>query len=646
MLSAFRRGIFAKLMLVVLGIGLFAIVITGFGTGGSGLGGVGGAGSGNVARVDGQAITAAEVNDQLNRQLDRARQQQPELDMGRFLSGGALDEVVRQLITTTALMVFGRENGFAASAEMINREIAGIPAFQNMAGQFDRTAFERALQSERLTEAELRKEIEGMLIQRQLILPVAGSAKVPQAIALQYASLLLESRSGNVGLVPTAAMGGGREPTDQEIAAFYNESRTRYTVPERRVLRYAAFGPEQVAAAATATEAEIAAAYKANAATFAGKSTRNLTQLVLPSEAAARAVAAKVAGGTTLASAASQAGLSAATLTGLTREAYQRQTSPAVAEAAFAAAKGAVTGPAKSGLGWHVVRVDDIVTTAARPLAAVRGELAAQIGQRKAQEAMVALESRIQDAIQDGSSFEEVARAEKLAVKETAEITGAGAAPGNPAWRPDADVAALIGPGFEMEPDEDPVVEPIRPDERYALLAVGRVVPAAPPPLAQIRERVKADLVAKRGADRARAVAGSIVAKINAGTPAAQAFAQADVKLPPVQAVAARRMDIAQRGQQVPPPLAMMFSLPRGKARLLPAPNGAGWFVVYLDKVVPGNASGTPQLVQATQSQFSEVLGDEYAQQFTRAVQAKMKLERNAKALQDLRKQLTGGGAQ
>jgi peptidyl-prolyl cis-trans isomerase D len=116
MLSAFRRGIFAKLMLVVLGIGLFAIVITGFGTGGSGLGGVGGAGSGNVARVGGQEITSAEVSDTLNRQLDRARQQQPELDMGRFLSSGALEEVVRQLITSTALLVFGRENGFAASA--------------------------------------------------------------------------------------------------------------------------------------------------------------------------------------------------------------------------------------------------------------------------------------------------------------------------------------------------------------------------------------------------------------------------------------------------------------------------------------------------------------------------------------------------
>ena len=41
----------------------------------------------------------------------------------------------------------------------------------------------------------------------------------------------------------------------------------------------------------------------------------------------------------------------------------------------------------------------------------------------------------------------------------------------------------------------------------------------------------------------------------------------------------------------------MMFSLPRGKAGLLPAPDGRGWFVVYLDRIVPGDARKEPGLV-------------------------------------------------
>ena len=170
------------------------------------------------------------------------------------------------------------------------------------------------------------------------------------------------------------------------------------------------------------------------------------------------------------------------------------------------------------------------------------------------------------------------------------------------------------------------------------------MIPAAPPPLAQIQARVKADLVARRALERARAVATSIMAKINAGTPPAQAFAESQIKLPPVQTITARRMDIARQNKAVPPPLQMMFSLPRGKARLLPGPGGSGWFVVYLDKVVPGDARSQPQLVAATRSQFAEVLGNEYAQQFTRSIRRSMNIEKDEKAIAALKRRLMGGG--
>src|SRR5688572_32474047 len=81
MLSMFRKGIVSKLMLVILAIGLFAIVITGFGTDGmGGIGGLAGGGS-TLASVEGEAITSEEASDQVQRQLKRMRQQQPGLDV-------------------------------------------------------------------------------------------------------------------------------------------------------------------------------------------------------------------------------------------------------------------------------------------------------------------------------------------------------------------------------------------------------------------------------------------------------------------------------------------------------------------------------------------------------------------------------------
>ncbi|MGZ8296159.1 MAG: SurA N-terminal domain-containing protein [Allosphingosinicella sp.] len=646
MLSIFRRGFMAKIMLVILVIGLIAIVITGFGTGGSGgLGGMGGLGGSTVASVGGEKLTSARLTDEIQRQLTRLRTQQPELDMAAFLRQGALDEVLGQLIDLTASAVFGRQQGLGVSRQMIDRDIASIPAFHDLTGRFDDATFRRALAQENLTEQQLREEFTTRLLQRQLLGPVARSAHVPNAIAHQYASLLLESRSGVVGAVPSAAMGAGAEPSEAELAAFYRSSRARYTIPERRVIRYAVFGPENVAAQTQATEAEIQAAYRSNPS-YAARETRRLSQVVLP-EAEARALAQKVAAGTGFAAAAAQAGRSAAdiALGASSREDYAGKSSPAVAAAVFGAAKGATVGPIRGPFGWHVVKVEDIVVSTARPLASVRGELATQIQQSKSLNAVNDLASRIENAIGDGSTFDEIAAAQKLAVKETPPVTATGAAPETAGWQAPPEVRPLLEGAFAIELGEEPAVETIQENQRYALVAIARTIPSAVPPLAAVRDRVKADLVVRRASERARAVASAIVARINAGTPPAQAFAQAQVKLPPVQTLTATRREIAQANAQVPPPMAMMFSLPRGKARLLPAPDGRGWFVVYLDMIVPGDASKEPGLIQAVRSQFGAIIGEEYASQFTAAIRSEMKVERNEEALRKLKDELAGPGA-
>jgi len=646
MLSIFRRGFMAKVMLVFLVIGLFAIVITGFGTGGSGgLGGLGGMSGATVASVEGEALTSERLRDETQRQLDRIRQGRPELDIATFLQQGALEEVLEQLIDLTASAVFGREQGLGTSRQMVDREIASMPDFHDVTGRFDDAMFRNILAREKLTEGQLREELATRIMQRQLLGPVARSAHVPAVLAQQYASLLLESRTGIVGAVPSAAMGAGAEPSDAEIQAFYRSNQPRYTIPERRVIRYAVFGPENVAAQSQATEAEIQAAYRSDPA-YEARESRRLSQVVLD-EPAARALAQKVAAGTDFTAAAAQAGRSVADITlGFnTREEYAAKSSPAVAAAVFAAAKGATVGPVRGPFGWHVVKVVDVNVSTATPLATVRDAIAKQIQQRKAANALNELASRIENAIGDGSTFDEIAAAQKLAVKETAPVTATGAAPEVAGWQAPPELQPLLEGAFTIEPGEDPAVETIEENQRYALVAVTRAIPAAAPPLAAIRDRVKADLIVRRASERARAVASAIVARINGGMAPAQAFAQAQVKLPALQTLTATRREIAQANAQVPPPMAMMFSLPRGKARLLPAPDGRGWFVVYLDKIVPGDASKEPGLAQAVRTQFQAIMGDEYARQFTSAVRSALKIERNDEALRKLKSDMMGPGA-
>lgn len=661
MLRTFRSKLTSWLMLGFLAIAVAAIVITGFGTGGMGGLPTGGqAANETLVEVGDEEVQAAELERLIRRQLEAARQQNPELDLGRFLAAGAYDGILNQMIVARALAAFGRANGLLVTDRMIDRVIANIPEFRNFAGQFDENTFRSTLARQNMTEAQLRDEIGNFLMQRQLQMPIGLAARMPESVAVQYASLLLERRRGTIGTVPIDVVSQGIAPSPQEIEAFYRQNRTRYTIPERRVLRYALIGREQVAAQAAATDAEIQAYYRQNVARYSGSETRTLQQVVLPDEAAARQFVQRAGGGANFAAAAQQAGFGASdiALGTQSREQFTELTNAQVANAVFGAQQGAMVGPLRSELGWHVVRVEAVTRANARPLETVRAEIAAEIERRKREDALGELITRLEERAQDGASFEEIVRQERLAIVETPAVTGAGQAPGAQ-WQAPAELQTLLRGAFQIDADDPvPVVETITPNERFAFVSVARVLPASVAPLAQIADRVRSDVVRQRANERARQIAAGIVARINGGMPAARAFAEAGVRLSAPQPVNARRMEIAQRGQQVAPPLAMLFAIPEGRARQLQAPNGTGWFVVHLEQRIPGQAS-CPQgqnaqqqqanegcrLIQAARQEFSGQAGSEYTEQFARAAQQGIGVERNEEAIARDRQRLRAGTA-
>src|SRR4051812_30238321 len=131
MLTFFRRGVMAKLMLGVLFLSLVAIVITGFGTGGmGGLGELGGLGQSNVARVGGESISTQRVKQEGGRQLERMRQQAPNADLAAFVRKGFGDDGLDQMIAIGSPVVCGKGPGRAVSRRMGDGEIASFPALQ------------------------------------------------------------------------------------------------------------------------------------------------------------------------------------------------------------------------------------------------------------------------------------------------------------------------------------------------------------------------------------------------------------------------------------------------------------------------------------------------------------------------------------
>lgn len=596
--------------------------------------------AGDVAEVGGEGVPALELRQGVEAQVQSIRQQQPTFDIARFLSSGGLDQAVERLVDGRALWAFGASEGVVIGKRSVDGEIASIPALLGPTGQFDQNLYQSLLQQRRLTDAQVRGDIARELMGRRLTSPQLGAAQVPAQLALPYASLLLERRAGQIGFVPASAVPAGPAPTAAELQAFYGRNLARYTVPERRSVRYAVVSPEQVRA--QPTEAEIAAAYTRDRARYGPSERRTIAQVVVVDQGGANALAARVRAGASIADSARAAGLEATTQAATDRAGYAALAGEAAATAAFAAAEGALIGPVRGPLGFVVARVEDVSRTAGRPLAEARPEIVAALTTSKSAEALAEAQAAIDTALTDNATFEEIVADRKLQARATPPLLATGADPENPAARPDPALSPILQAAFAVEQGDAPQLVPIGSDGGFALVALGAVVPAAPRPIGAIRDQVARDFAADRSRQAARRIAAQVVAQAGKGTPLPQALAGTGLRLPAPRPIDIARSQIAANPRGTEPALALLFSMAPGTAKLLESPGRDGWLVIKLDRVRPGDARGNQGLVNATRADIGRVVGREYVEQFVRAARNAVGVEIDRAAIGRVRAELQG----
>ncbi len=638
----FIRSIINSRWGAVFALGFIAMIAVAFAlgdvTGSSSFGGLGG---GNVASVGDRKISLGEFNDALDNRLKAERQDNPTLDMARFVDGGGLDSTLEQLINRYALAVFGDKYGVAVSKRLIDSEILKIPGARGIDGKYSPEAFQAFLQNLGLSEKMVRDDLTQNLFAQQLLPTAASGPAAPDSMVLPYASLLLEKRNGQVAIIPSTAYFPTQPPSEAVLTQYYRTNAAKFTVPEKRAISYALFDADVVAAKAKPTEADIVAYYKANAANYAAAQTRDISQIIVPTEAAAKSVVAKVAAGKSLAAVASELGLSVTTTSGATRAALASTGSRAVADAVFTAGQGQLATPSRGALGWFVVRVDGIKQTAPRPLPSVRGEIEAALTKTRREEMLADLTAEMEDSFADGMSINDVAKANGLAVETSPKLLANGQNPANPAYKPIPEMQVILPAAFQMEKDGDAQLIEVVPGQRFAMVAIADFEEAAPPPLASVRPIVQQQWALAEGAKKARDAADQVRKAIDGGKPVSEALASLGINLPPVESLSGTRAELSREGQPISPPLSLMFAMKKGTAKMLQAPQSQGWFVVHLTEVFKGDASGNAEMLRARKQEMSGILQQEYAAQLIAAATEDVGVEKNEDGIKELRARLT-----
>ncbi len=641
MIQIFRNIIFSKVggtatvLFLLLVLGAFAIGdVMGL------MGNTSVSSSDAVAEVGGEKLTAADFEAAVKTGAENERERNPQLSLKAFIAGGGAENVLDTMIDRAAIAAFGAKHGLVVSDLLVDSEIAKLPGAQGLDGKFSQVAYNQMLAQRGVSDQAVRRDIVASLVAKQILVPAAFGAGFSQEATVRYAALLREHRKGAIVMLPSLSFAPKAPPNEAELQAFYAKTRNNFIRPERRVIRYAVFDASAVKTVAPPSEAEIAARYNANKAKYAASETRKLTQLIVPTEAAARAVAGELAKGGSLAKAAAAKGLSATQLS-LSKAQLAAQSSGAVADAAFSARAGSLAGPARSGLGWHLIHVEAVDVKAARSLDQVHGELAKELGDFKQRQALVDFSAKIEEELDGGSSLTDVAKEFGLTLATTEPLTADGKVYGSQDKTAPAELARVIATAFSMERENEPQLAEVEPGKKFVAFDVSRITPSAAAPLAEIKNDVATAWAMAKGFEAAKAAGEKMLAQAKKGTDIGVSMASLGVPLPPVDRIDIGREQLSAT-RQVPPPLALLFAMAQGTTKLLPAPRNRGWYVVSVSQIIPGTIAPNDPMVAAARRELGQLSGREYADQLMHAIRAEVGVERKDDAIKAVKNRLSG----
>jgi peptidyl-prolyl cis-trans isomerase D len=233
-----------------------------------------------VAKVDGRNITRAEWDNAHQRQLDRARQQMPGVDLKQFDTPQARTETLDALVRQRVLLAAANGLNLSPSDARLQRLFASDPQFagvRNPDGSVNRELLATQGMSSEGFAQQLRQEF-GM---QQVLAGVTKSGLAPASIAGASLDPLLQRRDVQYQRYDAAAYRDKVSPTDAEIEAFYKAQATQFQAPEQASIEYVSLDLEALSRTTAVTDEDLRKFYADNAARFTAPEERKASHILI-----------------------------------------------------------------------------------------------------------------------------------------------------------------------------------------------------------------------------------------------------------------------------------------------------------------------------------------------------------------------------
>ena len=590
-----------------------------------------------VAKLGGRTIEGQQVQEAYQREMAQLTSklpsgQEPTQDMRNSVARATLQRLIGQAAIEEEI----NRLRIVAPDVAVRQAVFAMPGFHGPSGQFDRQTFEAVLRNNGLTEPRFLELIRAQLNEKQLVESVTAGAGASETLLHPLYESQFEKRSADMVEFPFAAAAAPPQPTDAELQRWYDNHPDQYSAPEYRRIKAIVLSPQTLSKEIPISDADLHAAYEQHKSEYVKPEKRSAEVISVSDEAKANALATSWKGGADWAAmekAAKDAGGTAVTLDDATESQFP---DPDLAKTVFAAGPDAVSGPAKGALGWHLVRVTNVVPGSTRSFDDVKDLLRNEILAGKAADMMYERANKIDNLLGTGAGLDQMPdNLGLVGVAGTLDAQG-NTQEGTPAPIPGPSElkSALIKAAFDTQKGVPPqlveVQTPSTGGSAYYALSVEDVIPPAVKPFDSVKEQVTDDWTDDQRRHSEEETAAKLLTAVKGGQSLADAATVAGVTV--------RRTPLVTRDASVegmPPQLQqVLFGLKPGEPTMVATKDG--FLVAVPAEIIEANPKSDPAGFDQLRTVVNRSIASDLASVFADALRTRAQPRINQAALDNI----------
>jgi peptidyl-prolyl cis-trans isomerase D len=473
-----------------------------------------------VARVGDQKVTISDIQQQLN-QIRQQSQVPPQLE------GLYARQILNQMVFQKEVEYEAKRLGITVSdkerADRIKQYVPGAFNGDTFVGMD--TYAREVRQRFQLTVPMFEEEVRNSLVLekfRKLI--TDGISVSPAEIEDEFHNQNEKVKLDYVVIKPEDLV--GKVVLDEgEIKSYYDQNKSKYQIPEKRVVRYALVDLSQIRQNTQVSDDELKIAYQENIQQYqvpnrfhaqhillltTGKTDAEVAEVKTKADDVLAQVKKKGTNFEDLAKKYSEDPGSKAK-GGDLGWLVQGQTVPEFEKAAFDLNNGEISGLVRTQYGFHIIKLIDKERAHTKTFEEVKDSLKTPMLLQKADQQAGALADKISADIRQSNkaSLDEIAQKYHLAISETAAL-----GPNDP----------LLALGTSKETREQvsnlrvgELSLPVRTDRGYVVLSLKQVLPAHQGTLEEVKEKIATDLKEQKSSQQALAKASELEKRVKGG---------------------------------------------------------------------------------------------------------------------------------